>query len=405
MRKTKLKYVMFLLALICQLNLFVQRVSFELPKDTADTWQVSLITCGPGVEVYNQFGHSAIRMRNDKLGIDAIYNYGIFNFDTPNFSLKFTLGETDYQLGIQGYRDFVEWYAYCNRDVWEQVINLMLDEKNTLIDLLNENYKPQKRVYRYNFFYDNCATRPRDLIEKCLQGRLQYTEDMNALDTGKTFRSVVHEFTANNAWSQFGIDLLLGSEADKPISKRATMFIPSYLKDYFETASIAPQGKALVLQLNQPVVIPTAAKERHDTPLTPFRCTLFLFIVTTILTIYGIRKRKSFWKFDLVLFLSAGIAGCSLAFVSLFSEHPAVSPNYLLLLFQPLHLLLLPWFIRKVKKQERSLYLVVLTIELVLFIFIWAVIPQKFPLAVLPLALCLLVRSASNWLLSQPHKI
>ena len=405
MTKTTLKFVVLSLILLSQLSLYGKNESFKLPTDSADTWQVSLITCGPGVEVYNQFGHSAIRMKNDKMGIDAIYNYGIFNFNTPNFSLKFILGETDYQLGIQGYQDFIDWYAYCNRDVWEQVIDLTIDEKNTLIDLLNENYKPQNRIYRYNFFYDNCATRPRDLIEKCLEGRLQYGEDMNDTNTGESFRSIVHQFTKDNAWSQFGIDLLLGSEADKPISKRAMMFIPSYLKNYFDNARIASQGKPLVLLHNQPVVIPSAAKERHDTPLTPFRCALFLFIVTSALTIFGIHKRMSFWYFDLILFMLAGIVGCSLAFMSLFSQHPTVSPNYLVFLFQPLHLILLPWFIHKVKKLMRSRYLMALTIELTLFILLWAIIPQKIPLAVIPLALCLLTRSSSNWLLSQSNNI
>ena len=421
----KLKYGLWLLLLLCELNIFAQTRPLTLPTDTADTWQVSLITCGPGVEVYNQFGHTAIRMKNVSRNIDLIYNYGIFSFNTPNFVLRFTLGKTDYLLGIQAYQDFVDWYAYCNRDVREQVLNLSIEEKNTLIGLLNENYKPQNRTYRYNFFYDNCATRPRDLIEKCLQSKLQYADDMTTTSTGQSFRSIVHEFTANNSWSQFGIDLCLGSEADKPISRRAMMFIPLYLEKYFDKATILPHERnnnssreknknlvgeksdgtyPLITESKQLVTIPEADKVQKDTPFTPFRCATFMFIVTTVLTIYEIRSRKSMWGVDLILFIAAGIAGCMLAFLATFSEHPTVSPNYLLFLFQPLHLLLLPWFIKKVKKMQRSSYLVVLTIELLLFIVLWAIIPQKFPLAVLPLALCLLVRSASNWLLSQPYK-
>lgn len=421
----KLKYGLWVLILLSELNIFAQTRSLTLPTDTTDTWQVSLITCGPGVEVYNQFGHTAIRMKNVTRDIDLIYNYGIFSFNTPNFALRFTLGQTDYLLGIQAYQDFVDWYAYSNRDVREQVLNLSVEEKNALIGLLNENYKPQNRTYRYNYFYDNCATRPRDLIEKCLQGELLYADDMTTTSTGQSFRSIVHEFTANNAWSQFSIDLCLGSEADKPISRRMMMFIPLYLEQYFETASILPNERdnyssrdinkdpvqenngntlPLVSESHNLVVIPEAEKINPDTPFTPFRCAMLLFIVTTALTIYEIHSRKSMWGYDFILFAVAGIAGCMLAFLATFSEHPTVSPNYLLFLFHPLHLLLLPWFIRKVKKMQRSRYLVALTIELTLFIILWAAIPQKFPLAVLPLALCLLVRSASNWLLSQPHK-
>ena len=403
MRHLILKYGLWVLMLLGSINLWSQTRSLTLPTDTADTWQVSLLTCGPGVEVYNQFGHTAIRMKNASRDIDLIYNYGIFSFDMPNFALRFTLGQTDYMLGIQAYDDFVSWYAYCNRDVWEQVLNLSVEQKNELINLLNENYKPQNRTYRYNYFYDNCATRPRDMIEKCLQGKLQYANDMTSTNTGQSFRSVVHAFTTNNTWSQFGIDLCLGCEADKPISRRAMMFIPLYLQDDFDRASMADSNEPLVAETLQPVVIPAAAKDMNDTPLTPFRCFTLLFILVTALTIYGIKHCRSLWGLDVVLFALAGVAGCMLSFLTLFSEHPAVSPNYLLLLFQPLHLLLLPWFICKVKKQKKSLYLVILALELTLFIICWAVIPQRIPLAVLPLALCLLERCVSNMILS--HKL
>ena len=226
---------------------------------------------------------------------------------------------------------------------------------------------------------------------------------MTSTNTGQSFRSVVHAFTTNNAWSQFGIDLCLGCEADKPISRRAMMFIPLYLQDDFDRASMADSNEPLVAETLQPVVIPAAAKDMNDTPLTPFRCFTLLFILVTALTIYGIKHCRSLWGLDVVLFALAGVAGCMLSFLTLFSEHPAVSPNYLLLLFQPLHLLLLPWFICKVKKQKKSLYLVILALELTLFIICWAVIPQRIPLAVLPLALCLLERCVSNMILS--HKL
>ena len=350
----KLKYGLWLLLLLCELNIFAQTRSLTLPTDTADTWQVSLITCGPGVEVYNQFGHTAIRMKNVSRNIDLIYNYGIFSFNTPNFVLRFTLGKTDYLLGIQAYQDFVDWYAYCNRDVREQVLNLSIEEKNTLIGLLNENYKPQNRTYRYNFFYDNCATRPRDLIEKCLQSKLQYADDMTTTSTGQSFRSIVHEFTANNSWSQFGIDLCLGSEADKPISRRAMMFIPLYLEKYFDKASILPHERnnnssreknknlvgeksngtyPLITESKQLVTIPETDKVQKDTPFTPFRCATFMFIVATVLTIYEIRSRKSMWGFDLILFTAAGIAGCMLAFLAASSISLSAAPSLAIPIF------------------------------------------------------------------------
>lgn len=404
MRRFVLKYGFLLLTLICQLNISAQLrgATLVLPTDSLDTWQVSLITCGPGVEVYNQFGHSAIRMKNEAYDIDLIYNYGIFSFNTPNFALRFTLGQTDYLLGIQGYQDFVDWYAYSKRDVREQVLNLSVEEKNTLIGLLNENYKPQNRMYRYNYFYDNCATRPRDMVERAINGEVRYTEDMDTPQEALTYRGLVHEYTAKQPWSRFGIDLLLGSEADKPISRRASMFVPFYLKEYFHNAQKADlQGRNSGLIAEELEI--TAQDESNwpsPTPLTPMRVFLLLFILVAALTAWGIKQGRSLWGLDLLVFATAGIAGCIIAFMVLFSEHPAVSPNYLLLLLHPLHLIFLYHIVKRVKKLQRSVYLGANMVVILLFLAFWALIPQKFPIEIVPLALILLVRCISNIVLS-----
>ena len=125
-----------------------------------------------------------------------------------------------------------------------------------------------------------------------------------------------------------------------------------------------------------------------------------LFVLVAAATIYGIRRGKTLWGLDLILFFCAGIAGCILAFLALFSQHPAVSPNYLLFVFHPLHLFCLPWMINKVRKRQKSWYMRTNCAVLTLFILLWAIIPQRIDLAVLPLALCLLVRSASNLILT-----
>ena len=371
-------------------------------KAQTDSLTVSLLTCGPGQEVYNLYGHSAIRVRNEATGVDYVFNYGIFSFNTPNFVLRFTLGQTDYQLGVQYYDDFVYNYEMQGRFVHEQLLNLDKEEKLKLAMSLEENYLPENRMYRYNYFYDNCSTRPRDMIEKAVNGEVIYTEDMNMPLEGLTYRGLVHDYSKRNVWSRFGIDLLLGSEADKPISRRASMFIPFLLEQYFSTAQRTDlQGKSSGLTTEERTIIEQDESEwPSPTPFTPMRVFLLLFIVVAALTIWGIRKRKSLWGLDLVLFATAGIAGCIIAFMVAFSEHPAVSPNYLLFVFHPLHLFCLPWILRKVKKLQRSRYMVANAVILTLFIIFWALIPQKFPIEVLPLASVLLVRSISNIILS-----
>ena len=172
---------------------FIAVQAQEHKRDTPDSIRISLLTCASGEEIYSLFGHTAIRYENHTRGIDAVFNYGIFNFNAPNFILRFALGETDYQLGVNSYERFAAEYHYLERDVWQQELNLTPQEKERLIALLEENYRPENRVYRYNFFYDNCATRPRDLIEKSIDGSLQYADNMTDTDTGVTFRDLLHK--------------------------------------------------------------------------------------------------------------------------------------------------------------------------------------------------------------------
>ena len=371
-------------------------------KAQSDSLRVSLLTCGPGQEVYNLFGHSAIRVKNEATGVDYVFNYGIFSFNTPNFVLRFCLGQTDYQLGVQYYDDFVWNYQMQGRFVHEQVLNLTEQEKLQLVAALEENYLPENRIYRYNYFYDNCATRPRDIVERAINGEVRYTEDMDTPQEALTYRGLVHEYTAKQPWSRFGIDLLLGSEADKPISRRASMFVPFYLEEYFHSAQKADlQGRNSGLIAEE---LEITAQDESDwpspTPLTPMRVFLLLFILVAALTAWGIKQGRSLWGLDLLLFFVAGVAGCIIAFMVLFSEHPAVSPNYLLLLLHPLHLIFLYHIVKRVKKLQRSVYLGANMVVILLFLAFWALIPQKFPIEIVPLALILLVRCISNIVLS-----
>lgn len=396
---------LFIFLLLCLPFATVQ--AQEQKRETPDSIRISLLTCASGEEIYSLFGHTAIRYENYTRGIDAVFNYGIFNFNAPNFILRFALGETDYQLGANNYERFAAEYYYLERDVWQQELNLTPQEKEKLIALLQENYRPENRVYRYNFFYDNCATRPRDLIEKSIEGTLEYADNMTDTNTGTSFRDLLHKYSEEHPWSRFGMDLCMGSQADKIINRRLMMFVPFYVQEYFDKARIIDkEGQTRPLVLNEEKIVITGSGEidRISEGFTPMQAALLLFIVIAAITIYGIRRRKTFWGIDLVLFFAAGVAGCILAFLALFSQHPAVSPNYLLFVFHPFHLFCLPCMLNKVRKRKRSRYMLANFIVLTLFILLWLVIPQRFPLAVLPLALCLLIRSASNLILTYNKK-
>ncbi|MDO4165080.1 MAG: DUF4105 domain-containing protein [Bacteroides sp.] len=379
----------------------------ETPEAGGDSIRISLLTCSAGEEIYSLFGHTAIRCENLTRGIDLVFNYGVFDFGAPNFILRFALGETDYRLGILPYKRFARDYHYDGRDVWQQTLNLRQEEKERLMELLDENYKPENRVYRYNFFYDNCATRPRDMVEKAIDGTLQYADDMEDTHTGITFRDVLHRYSEGHAWSRFGMDLCMGSKADVPISRRTLMFVPFYVQECFGRAEVvdkAGNARPLVAAERKIVSAAQPTDPQRSDGISPMQCTLLLLVLVAGATAYGIRRGKSLWGIDVVIFVAAGVAGCILAFLALFSQHPAVSPNYLLFVLHPLHLLCLPWMANRVRKGQKSWYMALNCVVLIFFILLWPVIPQKFDLTVLPLALCLLIRSVSNLVLTHKKK-
>ena len=368
-----------------------------------DSAKCSLLTCSAGEEIYSLFGHTALRYEDPARGIDVVFNYGMFSFRVPHFALRFALGETDYQLGVTEFSRFAAEYQWDERDVWQQTLNLTSREKQRLWEALTENYRPENRTYRYNFFYDNCATRPRDRIEACVDGRVEYAAAQDSTATVCTWRDLLHRYTEGHPWARFGIDLCIGSRADKPASYREQMFVPFYLQQYLRGACIvSEQGDRRPLVGEEVKVVDAAHTAQEESLLpSPMQAALLLWAGVTVLSIYGVRRRKSLWALDGLLFGTAGVAGCILAFLAACSQHPAVSPNWLLLILHPLHLFCLPCVLIRVKKKRLSRYMAANGVVLTLFIVLLAPIPQFIPPAVLPLTLCLLVRCASNWMLAR----
>lgn len=368
-----------------------------------DSAKCSLLTCSAGEEIYSLFGHTALRYEDPARGIDVVFNYGMFSFGVPHFALRFALGETDYQLGVTDFRRFAAEYQWDERDVWQQTLNLTSREKQRLWEALTENYRPENRTYRYNFFYDNCATRPRDRIEACVDGRVEYAAAQDSTGTVCTWRDLLHRYTEGHPWARFGIDLCIGSRADKPASYREQMFVPFYLQQYLRGACIvSEQGDRRPLVGEEVKVVDAAHTAQEESLLpSPMQAALLLWAGVTVLSIYGVRSRKSLWALDGLLFGTAGVAGCILAFLAACSQHPAVSPNWMLLVLHPLHLFCLPCVLIRVKKKRLSRYMAANDVVLTLFIVLLAPIPQFIPPAVLPLTLCLLVRCASNWMLAR----
>lgn len=382
---SRLKYFIFCLFM---------GVAFSVQSQSTDSIRFSLLTCAPGTEIYSLFGHTAIRYENYTRRIDVVFNYGMFSFNTPNFIFRFVAGETDYQLGITPYSYFEAEYAMRGSSVYQQVLNLTQSEKERLLTILENNYLPENRIYRYNYFYDNCTTRARDKIEECIEGKVVYPDSLS----GKSYRSIVHEFTAGSPWDEFGIDLCLGAEADKEINKRQQMFSPFYMKYYASNAYIVDAGgirRPLILDETK-IVDVEPDEVQPGFVLSPLMCGA-LFLALCVVVAWGQWKtQRIWWGWDIVLYGLQGLAGCIIAFLFFFSVHPTVGSNWLLILFNPIPLLYLPFMVYKAVKRKKDYYHVGNMVYLTLFITILPFCGQEFNLTVLPLALGLLVTSASH---------
>ena len=335
-----------------------------------DSIRLSLMTCAPGSEIYAHFGHTAIRYENYTRKIDLVFNYGMFNFREPNFVWRFVKGETDYQLGITPYIYFRAEYAMRGSSVY------------------------QNRVYRYNYFYDNCTTRARDKIEEAIQGKVVYPDSI----PDKTFRSIVHEFTSEAKWDELGIDMCLGVEADRPIGKRLQMFAPFYMLHYADHAYILGangEKRPLVSETTKIVDVEPEPFE-PGFPLSPMACGILFLVVCIVMGWVRWKKRRVWWGWDLFLLLMQGLAGCLVAFLFFFSTHPTVGSNWLLWLFNPIPLFYLPFLVWHEKKGRKDPYHVINIVYLTLFIVIFPICGQEFNLTVLPLALGLLMNSVSH---------
>ena len=360
-----------------------------------DSIQFSLLTCSPGTEIYSLFGHTAIRYQNYTQNKDLVFNYGMFSFSSPNFIYRFVKGETDYQLGVNDFRSFEAEYMFRGSSVYQQILNLTYEEKLKLQNLLFTNYLPQNRVYRYNYFYDNCTTRARDQIEKCIDGDVEYPTSV----PDKTFRGIVHEFTKGFDWEEFGIDLCLGASADKPIGIRQQMFSPFYMRSFAESAFIKDEnGNTRPLVLREEVIVDADAVDAAESsfPFSPIACATFFLFLNVVIAFVQIVRKKIYWFWDLILYLSQGLAGCIIAFLFFFSIHPTVDSNWLILLFNPIPLFYLPFMVYNDIKRKKDKWHVINSVYLTLFILILPLIPQEINLSVLLLALGLLFNAVSH---------
>ena len=384
-----MKRILFIsLVLLSFLPAKAQQLSFS------DSSIISLITCSPGDEVYEKFGHTAIRIKDSKNGIDVVFNYGIFSFETPDFLYKFIKGETDYQLGVYTTGNFLASYAQRNSVVWEQDLNLSTDEKLKLIANLIKNYEPDNRIYRYNFVFDNCATRPRDKILGSVNGYVKFVEDRDS----KTYRQWIGTYVGSDTWLKFGIDLLFGNDADKNASFSESMFLPEVLMNGFQNAEIhnaKNQIRKLVSDKKILINKTPESKKIANFEITPVTFSIILLIFGLMLSIWDYFRHHHSKIFDSILLIITGLAGLLITYMMLFSTHPLVQQNLNILWLNPLNIVLgvLIWFPKL--RTPVFFYGIFNILLLIGGLFSFALSSQVYNLAAFPIIVLLLLRSTS----------
>ena len=361
----------------------------DTPKSSEpfDSVEVSLLTCSPHEEIYSLYGHTALRWHDLSKGDDIAFNWGVFDFRKPFFVGRFVFGLTDYELGAYPYPLFRQEYMAYGSSITEQVIDLKPEEKMKLKEALVNNLQPENKVYRYNYFYDNCSLRPRDLIERCINGKVTYAPRE---DYQPTYREMVHDCVRNHPWAAFGNDMLLGIRADLKTDLRQQEFLPSNLMYDFDRATIYSGGEYRPLVKERRIALQAGVQViEEDFPLTPSQCAWILFILSAGIALIEWKRKKRFKYWDALLMLVQGLAGCVL-FVMIFSQHPTTSLNLQLLLLNPLPL----FFISAVLRRRKSRWWTILPVMMVLFAI--GSLFQHYAEGMMIVALSLLIRVIIN---------
>ncbi len=296
----------------------------------SDSAKLYLLTCTPGTEVWSKYGHTGIRVCDEANKMDIVFNYGIFSLMEDGFYLKFIKGETYYQLGIESYSHFVQFYNKIGRKTYLQELNLTPEQKQQVFDALMVNYQPENRFYLYNFVFDNCATRPYYLLKNALQDTIISSYQGYA---NQPFRSTITHYTGPYSWVDFGINLVFGSKADQPMTNEQRLFLPEELMFYLSKAHLS-DGTPLVIHEN------IAPFEIDNVPwYADCRFGIALYALLMVLISWWDRKRnKLSWWLDAILGLVYLVLLAIVIFLTFFSVHPLVGFNGRLLILPLIHL-------------------------------------------------------------------
>ncbi len=350
---------------------------------------VFLLTCGPGTETYSRWGHSALRIVDGTSGTDRVYNWGVFDFNTPAFAWKFARGRLEYMLGVTTYERFIQEYFMEGRWMQSQKINIEPAETEKLIHLIQDNLRPENVKYRYDFFYDDCATRIRDLLEKVIGENMVYSPEI--VGEAPSFRFLTGKYLMTAPWLKLGIDLLMGSPGNKKATVRDRMFLPLDMQKGLSDIVIYRNGKMIPLLQN-----PVTVLEKNLEPEKTVFFTSPLFILSVLLVIVIIlsavfRDPKSNRFIDIIIFSLFSVLALLMIFFNFFTDHQQMKLNPNAIWLNPFILLCLLSVI--LKRDWQTWFRIVFVLNVV-WLFVLLIFPHSSNTAFMPLVLVLIVRSS-----------
>ncbi|MEO0405243.1 MAG: DUF4105 domain-containing protein, partial [Bacteroidota bacterium] len=302
------------LSIVCFLTLAANALQLS------DQAKISLLTCSPGAELYSTFGHSAIRVQDPAKKIDWVYNYGTFQF-SDDFYVKFAQGKLNYRLSKSTFTDFVNEYIYYGRQVEEQVFLLSRSNLQLFFDALEENYKPENRTYRYDFFFDNCSTRILDIVESTLDGEIKFNDPLPV--ESMTFREMIDSYQGHMPWGDFGIDLALGTPCDRYMVHPEQTFIPDYLRDAFATMTY--NGKPIVSEARE--IIPLKTPKETNLIDWPLIVAWSLFAFNLFWALMAVTMKKDILGIDITFLVIYGIIGLLVFLLWFATDHTITKGN------------------------------------------------------------------------------
>lgn len=329
-----LKALLILLSLsLLSLSTWATEASAQESFDTPE-YKVALLTCGPSdLATFMLYGHTAIRIWDVKGDEDHVFNYGLFSFDQPNFLMNFALGKPLYALGASPTADFIEAYRYEGRSVSQQVLNLSPTEAKEMYDFLQWNALPENRDYIYNFYFDNCSTKPRDLIERFGNGM-----EIRGMEEMPTFRSILRHCTSTDRWYTLLCELPLGAKTDKVMSISEAAFLPLILEKELDQAVRNDNKEPLVREKTLLVAETRPVGTKKESPFTPTTAIIGILLLYALFVMISPRVPYVMNIYRSLLFVIISVCGIILWFLGLISHHPHTFPNLNMLLFTPLYL-------------------------------------------------------------------